>query len=692
MDFLGLRNLTILAKSVDLIEQSTGERIDPHAFPLDDAETFALLCRGETKGIFQLESGGIRDLLQRMKPDHFRDIIATNALYRPGPLEGGMVDDYIQVKHGRKPAEYPHPVMREVLEETHGVMVYQEQVMLILNRLGGIELSSAYSCIKAISKKKEKDIAKFEGQFIDGTVANGLSKGEAVELFEMIKKFAGYGFNKSHSTAYALIAYQTAYLKAHWPVEFMAALLSGDIMGRNFKKKDSLVEHMEDCRRMNVTVVAPDVNECNGDFSVRDGKIYFGLAAIKGCGGGAADAIGAARRKGGPFRDLFEFCERVDPSSVNRGAIESLIKAGGFDSCGGHRAQWTACIDRALQSGSAAAADRKSGQKGLFGEDDDDAHVSAKQSLPNVPEWPDKEKLIAEREVLGFYLSSHPLAEHEPMLKTYCMPIPEAVALSHRSGCTLGGMIGSIKISHTKNPQPGKPSKYAMFDLEDSSGIMRTIVWPEQYAQFGHLVEAEAIVALAGVIDKRPGSEDANFIVNEVIPLDQLPARFTRGMKLRIDERIHTVETLDRLHEVLRGYPGTCELQFVFHLADDSRLICSTEKVRVELTAEMRQRVGDLLGPSNVQLVAAPRSAQRPPAAATAATATAIATSRAKWRVRNRCVVSRDAPAERDCATLRAMAEFSRDPRSAGASRLTDTARATRKIARFPDILETCVA
>ena len=229
MDFLGLRNLTILLKAVELIEQTTGRRIDPYQFPRDDQETFALLCRGETKGVFQLESGGIRDLLQRMKPDHFRDIIATNALYRPGPLEGGMVDDYIQVKHGRKKAEYKHPVMKKILEETHGVMVYQEQVMRILNRLGGIQLANAYSCIKAISKKKLETIAKFREEFVEGAHEQGMSKKEAAELFGLIEKFAGYGFNKSHSTAYALIAYMTAYLKAHYKVEFMAALLSGDI-------------------------------------------------------------------------------------------------------------------------------------------------------------------------------------------------------------------------------------------------------------------------------------------------------------------------------------------------------------------------------------------------------------------------------------------------------------------------------
>ena len=301
MDFLGLRNLTILSKVVELIEQTTGRKVDPYLFPLDDQETFALLCRGETKGVFQLESGGIRDLLQRMKPDHFRDIIATNALYRPGPLEGGMVDDYIQVKHGRKQAEYKHPVMKEVLEETHGVMVYQEQVMRILNRLGGIALANAYSCIKAISKKKLEMIAKYREEFIAGAHEKGMSKKEAADLFGLIEKFAGYGFNKSHSTAYALIAYMTAYLKAHYPVEFMAALLSSDIPGRNFKRKDSLVEHLEDCQRMDVTVLPPDVNRSGAEFTVVEGNICFGLSAIKGCGGAAA---GGHRQGAGRPRPL----------------------------------------------------------------------------------------------------------------------------------------------------------------------------------------------------------------------------------------------------------------------------------------------------------------------------------------------------------------------------------------------------
>ena len=610
MDFLGLRNLTILSTVVKLIEQTTGKRVNPYAFPIDDAETFALLCRGETKGVFQLESGGIRDLLQRMKPDHFRDVIATNALYRPGPLEGGMVDDYIQVKHGRKKPEYKHPVMEEILGETHGVMVYQEQVMRILNRLGGIKLSNAYTCIKAISKKKLPIIAKFKEEFIEGAHAKGLTKKEAEELFELIEKFAGYGFNKSHSTAYALVAYMTAYLKAHYPVEFMAALLTSDMSGRNFTKKDSLVEHLEDCKRMAIEVVPPDVNRSDVEFSVGEGKIFFGLAAIKGCGGGAAEAIVTARKQS-QFRSLFDFCERIEPGTVNRGAIESLIKGGAFDTFGARRAQLFQMIDRALQSGASAATDRRTGQKSLFGDDDQEEADPKKQAvgLPDVPEWEERDRLAKEKEVLGFYLTSHPLAEHAATLATYSTHnTVEAAGLKHRTEVMLGGMLAAIKLSNTKNPRPGCPSRYAMFDLEDMEGIMRCILWPEQYAQFGEMVQADAMCMVLGVIDKKPGSDEANLIVNELIPMDQAAGRFTRGIRIRVMESNHGPKGIEQLYEILRGYPGPCKLELVLCLADGARVTCECEGLKVENTNELRRRVDDLLGPGNLRLLAAPRS------------------------------------------------------------------------------------
>jgi DNA polymerase-3 subunit alpha len=605
MDFLGLRNLTILTKAVDLIEATTGQRVDPYKFPLDDKKTFALLQRGETKGIFQLESGGIRDLLQKMKPDHFRDIIATNALYRPGPLEGGMVEDYVAVKHGKKKAEYIHPICEKILAETNGVMVYQEQVMRILSELGGIELASAYTCIKAISKKKEDLIAKNREQFLKGAQANGLSEQQALDFWNLIIKFAGYGFNKSHSTAYALIAYMTAYLKAHYPVEFMAALLSGDIPGRNFQKKDSLVEHLEDCRRMGIEVVPPDVNRSGVDFTVEGSRILFGLAAIKGCGGTAGEAIVAARAKGGSFRDLFDFCERVDPGSVTRATIESLLKAGAFDSLHARRAQLAAVIDRAVQSGAALAADRKSGQKSLFGAVEEPASRPL-VTLPPLDEWSDRERAQKEKEVLGFYLTSHPLDEHKRTLTTYCSHTTGDIAqLPERAEVILGGIISSIKHSTTRNPQPGKPSKYAMFDLEDLEGVIRCICWPEQFADMGHLIVPDNILLVRGAIDRR-GGEEANLVVNELIPLDQLDSRYTTGLVVRIRERDHGESALEKVREIVRAYPGNAELQLAIVLDDGSRVLLKSSRVRLSITAELRDRLDDLLGPGNLQLLTTP--------------------------------------------------------------------------------------
>ncbi|HTQ39254.1 MAG TPA: DNA polymerase III subunit alpha [Pirellulales bacterium] len=611
MDFLGLRNLTVLSKAVDLIAQTTGKKIDPYQFPLDDKETFALLSRGETKGIFQLESGGIRDLLQKMKPDHFRDIIATNALYRPGPLEGGMVDDYVQVKLGRKKAVYLHPVMKDVLEETHGVMVYQEQVMRILNRLGGIDLADAYTCIKAISKKNLPKIAKFQEDFIAGAVKQGLSEKQADELFGLIAKFAGYGFNKSHSTAYALIAYMTAYLKAHYPLEFMAALLSGDIDGRNFKKKDSLVEHLDDCRRMGLAVLPPDVNASQADFTVQEGKIAFALAAIKGCGGSAGHAITAARQAEGPFQSLFDFCERCDPSVVNRTALESLIKSGAFDQLSkhGNRAALWASLDRALQAGAAKLADKRAGQKGLFDDDSAEPQTSGDgEALANVPEWPEKERLSYEKEVLGFYLSSHPLEEHHDLLATHCShTTAEIASLPQRTEVTLGGMLSAVKISYTKNPRPGSThTKYAMFDVEDLEGIIRCILWPEDFAKFGQLVQAEAILAVRGVVDRRAGSEESNIIVNELLPLEELRRRGTKGILIRVNEETHGPAALEQLRELAAEFPGDAELNLLLCLADGHRLQLKSDSLRVEVNAELRQRIEQLLGPGNVRVLTAP--------------------------------------------------------------------------------------
>jgi DNA polymerase-3 subunit alpha len=568
MDFLGLRTLTILRNSVDLIEQTTGERLDILKFPLDDKPTFALLQSGETKGVFQLESGGIRDLLQKMKPDHFSDIIATNALYRPGPLEGGMVQQYVDVKNGRRPAEYKLDVLKDILEETHGVMVYQEQVMQILNRLGKIQLAAAYTCIKAISKKKEALIAQNYEQFMEGAVEQGLSKKDAQDMWDMILKFAGYGFNKSHSTAYALVAWQTAYLKTHYPVEFMAALLSGDIPGRNFTSKDSLVEHMEDCERMDIEVVAPNVNESDVEFTVADGKVFFAMSAIKGCGTGAAESIAKERKENGPFKSLFDFCERVEAQKCGRSSIECLIKAGAMDCFGVNRAQLFAVMERAMQSGAALLRDKQSGQMNMFGGDDDDDDDEAESIVdyPDVPEAEERETLAAEKEVLGFYLTSHPLAAYEDQLTRYCSHKTSGLeGTKDRDRVSMGGMISALKQSHVKNPRdPNSPTKYAMFDLED---------------------------------------------------VDQLDQNLTHGIKIMIDQNHHGHEGLKKAYEILRGYPGNRELKIELVLDNGMRVEMTSNK-KVEINEQMTRRLKELLGKTSVEMLIDQKnlSAKAPPA------------------------------------------------------------------------------
>jgi len=607
MDFLGLRNLTILSKAVALIEQTQGIKIEPYDLPLDDAETYALLSRGETKGVFQLESSGIRELLQRVRPDHFRDLIAINALYRPGPLEGGMVEDYILVKHQRKKAEYKHPVMKEVLQETNGVMVYQEQVMRILNRLGGVKLADAYSCIKAISKKKLETIAKFREEFVAGAGRQGLSKHAATEVFDMIEKFAGYGFNKSHSTAYAMLAYITAYLKAHYPLEFMAALLSSDIPSRNFKHKDALVEHLEDCRRMGIEMLPPDVNRSDAEFTVQEGKICYGLAAIKGCGESAATAIAEERRRCGPYRSLFDLCERLDAGAVNRTALESLIKAGAFDSLGARRAQLFVVLDRAMQAGAAAAEDRRRGQKSLF--EADELGALPAHSLPNLPEWSCRELQAKEKEVLGFYLSGHPLAEHQVALAAYCTyTTEEALTLPARSEVILGGMVSAITFRHTKNAKAGGPSRWASFDLEDLKGSMRCIIWPEPLARFEHLLQPEALVAVHGTIDKRPDSEETNLIVNEIVPFSELPTRFARKLVVRIIENDQAPQQMESLLSIVRDHPGECELELVLHLQDGRCVTCKCGRPGVKFTPQLQARLEHLLGSESFRIISAAQS------------------------------------------------------------------------------------
>ncbi len=560
MDFLGLRNLTVLDNCVKLIKRTRGLDVDPMAFPLDDKATYALLQRGDAKGVFQLESEGIRELLKRMKPDNIRDLIAVLALYRPGPLEGGMVDEYIECKHGRRKPAYPHPITEPILAETFGVMVYQEQVMRILNRLGGIELAKAYACIKAISKKKYDIIDERKADFVKGCAANGLAEEKAAEIFDLIVKFGGYGFNKSHTAAYGQIGYQTAYLKTHFTAEYMAALLSSEIDDGN--KRDVMVDHIADAKRLGVDVLPPDVNRGLADFTVHNNRIVFGLTAIKGLGRNAAEEIVRAREQDGKFKDLFDFAERVDRRTVQKAAIEKMVQAGAFDAFGKRAALFQA-IPKAYQSADERAADRRRGQKSffdMFGDGDEGdtgpaAKAGSDHGLLDVPEWPDAEKLKFEKEALDFYVSSHPLAQHDEQLKRFrTHDAAQIVKLPAGTQVLAAGMVTQFQMRTAQ--KSGK--RWAMFYLEDFTGQCKCILWSDEYARFKDVVVNDAVFLFEGAIEWREGGSSGDLIVKKVLTVDDARKEMTKSLllKLRYTDDEEALRKLDAVSLVLKRNRG----------------------------------------------------------------------------------------------------------------------------------------
>lgn len=625
MDFLGLRNLSILDKAVKNVKKHRGIEIVPKDLPLDDQKTFALLQRGETKGIFQLESGGMRDLLTKMRPDKFADIIATSALYRPGPLEGGMVMTYVNVKHGREPIPKVHPIVDPVLDETYGVMVYQEQVMRILNRLGGIELASSYKCIKAISKKKQSIIDSFHEQFIEGSQKNDMSKEQAQEIWNLIVKFAGYGFNKSHSTAYGAIAYQTAYLKAHYPEEFMAALLSCGM-----ESSERMSEHTDDCRRQGIEIIPPDINRSDVEFSVivegegetQQRKLAFGLGAVKGVGEVAMHLIVDERNANGPYKNIFDLCERCDPKVVTKGALETLVKAGALDSFGYNRGQHMLVIDRAVQAAISRQKDKAMGQMSLFGGPSSavDNNADEEITMPTAEDWTHGQKLAVEKEVLGFYLTSHPLTEFAEQIEAFTQhTVKDLKDLGDGKDVTLGGMIASIKKAQTKNPSRNGNSKYVNFDLEDAQGVVRCIMWPDDYADAGEKVVADSIVVVKGRIDLR--SREPNIIVNKLLTLEEAEKEFTKQVAIRFQRGLHTDEDMKRVKDLLSRYPGKTPVTVVVETNDPKatassdngsqpgrvRAILSTS-IQVAARPELKDDLKLILGEGGFRFQAVPAS------------------------------------------------------------------------------------
>jgi DNA polymerase III subunit alpha len=553
MDFLGLNTLTILDRALRLIEETRGTKLDLAGIPLDDVATYELLQRGEAFGVFQLESGGMRDLLQKMRPDCFEDLIAILALYRPGPLGSGMVETFVRCKHGEEEIRYKHPLLEPILRETNGVILYQEQVMRIANRLAGFSLNEADSLRKAMGKKKPEIMAKFKEKFIGGAVANGVEESTAKELFGLIEFFGGYGFNKSHSTAYALISYQTAYLKANYPVEFLAAVLSCEI-----DNTDKVVEYVNECRRLAIPILGPHVNHSRQDFSVESGGIRVGLLAVKGIGEKAVEAILRARDAGGAFRTVFDLCERADVRAANRTALEILAKAGALDGLGAHRAALLAEVDGAVTSGARAQEDRRAGQGSLFGGGAAVAAAVAAAPPPSAAAapWNDREILLAEKETLGFYLSSHPLLKHEEVLKRFSSAKTTELA-NRKDGdeVLIGGMVKSLRSTVTRAGR-NKGERMALLRIEDLEGSVGAVVFATEFAKYSELVVEDAIAFFKGRLDL--SREEPSIKVSEIVGMDRALASLCRFLSLRIDEDRASDDKLQTLRSLLERHPGSC--------------------------------------------------------------------------------------------------------------------------------------
>ena len=601
MDFLGLKTLSILERARQLVKSIHGQDIDLEKIDITDPGVFKLFAKGRTKGIFQFESGGMQDLLMKMKPDRLEDLIAANALYRPGPMT--LIPDYIARKHGQK-WELPHPIMTEILQETYGIMIYQEQVMRISNRLGNIPLREAYTMIKAISKKKLKTIAKAREEFITGCVEKGLSQVQAEEIFELIERFAGYGFNKSHSTRYAFIAYQTAYMKVHWPIEFMAALLTYE-MGNT----DKVVEYIAECSGMNIEVLAPDINESSVDFTPlykghggeKKTVIRFGLAAVKGVGEKAVEQIIAAREKVCRFQSLFHFCENVDLRAANKQVIEALIKAGAFDRLGGNRAQMMAGLEKAMQIGSASQTDRQSGQMNFFGQISSKSDYSYDhEGLPDVSPWSEPVMLAYEKQVLGFYVTRNPLSHCAETINVYSTIDTSGMAdCSQDKEIVIGGMITRIRYHITKKGR-NAGSKMAVFILEDLQGQVEVVLFPDVLKKYGEYIAEDRVIFVKGRVDCK--REKPNVFVTELIAPDEVTEKLAVNVKLTLSEVTATNERVAAIKSICQHHKGKSPV-YITIKTDKGKVCAKADKnLSVKADTDFCLKMKQLLGEENFQL------------------------------------------------------------------------------------------
>jgi DNA polymerase-3 subunit alpha len=561
-DFLGLKTLTVIANAVRLIREGKDPEFDLRLVRDDDAETYRLLSAGETTGVFQLESSGMKEMLVKLKPSCFEDIIAACALYRPGPLGSGMVDDFILRKHGKKDIPYEFPQLEPILKDTYGVIVYQEQVMLIAQVLARYSLGGADLLRRAMGKKNSDEMAEQKEIFLKGAKENRLDGKKAEAVFDLMEKFAAYGFNKSHSAAYAMVAYQTAYLKTHYPVEFMAALLTEDM-----ENTDKVIKNIGEVRTMGIEVLPPDINASSRTFTVHDKAMRFGLGAVKGVGGAAIEAILEFRQEQ-PFASLHDFCERVDLRKVNKKVADALVKCGAFDSLGGKRAQYMEVLEDAMEVGQKVQREKAAGQESLFGTDEIVSHRgNGYGKLPEIDEWPEKILLGFEKEALGFYITGHPLARHLATLKRFATCDTSGLGdRADKEEVRIGGMVAALKELITK-----KGDRMAFVTLEDLSGSVEMVVFPEVYQASAELLKSDTPLLVSGTLDV--GEETCKLMAREIVSLQEVNQRQTSRVHFRLTTLGLDEEQLRALREIMVRHRGECDPMLHLVIPDRSETI-----------------------------------------------------------------------------------------------------------------------
>jgi len=592
MDFLGLTTLTLIEDARRLIKKRHGVELVQDQLPLDDAGAYEMFCKGHTSGVFQFESQGMRDILLRYQPSRLEDLTALNALYRPGPIQGGMVDDFIERKWGRRAVTYDLPELKELLEETYGVIVYQEQVMQISNRLAGYSLGEADILRRAMGKKKPEEMARQRERFIQGAIDRGFPQKKVEKIFDLMEQFAGYGFNKSHSAAYAYLAYVTAYLKAHYPVDFMAALLTSET-GNTAK----VVKYINECRAMGITILPPDVNASEWSFTPDGDAIRFGLGAVKNLGQSAVDAVAREREAKGNFQSLFEFCERVDLAALNRRMIESLIKAGAMDSLAGTRSQKFAVVEAAMEAGQRVQRDRESGQVALFGELLGPEHHDA--PLPNVPDWADQEQLAAEKEMLGFWVTGHPLDRYADKISE--LATHDSSTLEGLTKGTEVALCGVLTGIARKRNKEGKP--WASMTLEDRAGSVEALVFAASYERLApQVVEDQAVLARGLVLPDE--NAPPKISVQDIVALDNARTDMPSVISIRVWlGRNGTPDKAQALDEVFRRKPGETQVRLRLEAPRDFSVLLDVP-ARVRPDKEFRAAVEAICGKECIERVA----------------------------------------------------------------------------------------